>query len=305
MAADRLFAMTCLLLQRGQMTAGELARHFEVSERTIYRDIDALSAAGVPVYAQKGRGGGLGLLEDYVLARTYLDTEEREALLTALESLQAVGQGGDSALVKLRGLFGRHRESWLEIEFSGWGDTAGLQQRFERVKTAILRRQWVLFTYYSAKGIESERTVWPGKLCFRGQDWYLCGWCAQRADWRYFKLRRMQQLQLDDRGRPAPTGLPPAPGLGADHRYGGGPELVLHIAAERGYRVLDEFAPEQVRRLPDGSFEVHVHMPEDEWLYGYLLSYGGGVWVKEPAHIARELARRAAVVAAELARGDR
>ena len=108
MSVDRQFQMIYLLLEKGRMTAGELAEKLEVSQRTVLRDVDALSAAGVPVYTAQGAGGGVALLPGYVLDRAAFSEEEQRQLLLALRSLP--GQEGGQVLTKLSALFGQSGE---------------------------------------------------------------------------------------------------------------------------------------------------------------------------------------------------
>lgn len=132
--AARQFQMVYLLLEKGRMTAGELAARLEVSQRTVLRDVDALSAAGVPVYTTQGAGGGVALLPGYVLDRAAFTEEEQRLLLAALKSLP--GREGDQALSKLSALFRRGPEDWLQVNLSRWGAGAEENEKFRLLKRA-------------------------------------------------------------------------------------------------------------------------------------------------------------------------
>ena len=176
MSQGRLFELLCLLLERGRMTAPQLAEHFEVSVRTIYRDIDALSAAGVPVYSTPGKGGGVSLLEGYTLHRAAFTEEEQQLLLTALRSLPGdAGQGTAETLSKLSALFRRREPDWLQVELSRWGSAGADNAKFVQLKQAILSRRVLSFTYVGASGQTTRRSVLPARLVFKGRDWYLQG----------------------------------------------------------------------------------------------------------------------------------
>ena len=178
MSQGRLFELLCLLLERGRMTAPQLAEHFEVSVRTIYRDIDALSAAGVPVYSTPGKGGGVSLLEGYTLHRAAFTEEEQQLLLTALRSLPGdAGQGTAETLSKLSALFRRREPDWLQVELSRWGSAGADNAKFVQLKEAILSRRVLSFTYVGASGQTTRRSVLPARLVFKGRDWYLQGFC--------------------------------------------------------------------------------------------------------------------------------
>ncbi|BDF70010.1 transcriptional regulator [Oscillospiraceae bacterium] len=280
MQTDRLFQIVWLLLERGTVTAKELAQRFEVSVRTVYRDVDALCAAGVPVRAAQGRGGGFSLMEGFVLDRSALTRGDREQMLLALQSVAAAGQAGaGEALERLGAFLGREDGSWLEVDFSPWGDGGGGRAVFEALRDAAVARRVAAFSYYGADGTASQRVVEPLKLVFRGQGWYLWAWCRKRRDLRYFKLTRIRGLEVleerFDRPRPGPR---PA---GGPAYSGESVRLALRLGPEQAHRVLDEMG-EGWTREADGSFLVRLDFPQGGWLWGWLLSFGEGLEVLEP-----------------------
>ena len=289
MADSRLFRILYYLLEKGGATAPELAREMEVSTRTIYRDIETLSGAGVPVYAEPGRSGGVRLLGDHVLDRALFSEGERRELLTALQSLDATGFAQDRGmLTKLSALFGLDAGDWLEVDFSRWGDFARDKQRFETVKTALTRHRELRLTYENVRGERSERTVQPLRLCFKAREWYLKAFCLTRQDFRLFKLNRISALELTGRTflpRPWPEEDAPPPAAF--------PEVVLRFERGIAYRVYDEFDEGQIEPQPDGSLIARARMPVDGWLTGYLLSFGASVTVIEPARLTGLLAEEA------------
>ncbi len=209
MQMQRLFSELCLLLRRERVTCEEMARLYEVAPRTIYRDMDVLSGAGIPVYTQRGRGGGVALLPGFALPRTLLTEAEQGAVLAALQGAAAAGAEGASALDKLSALFarGEEEEHWLAVDFSPWGGDRAAQETFYLLKEAILGRRVLAFRYYSARGEATQREVEPRQLVFKGQAWYLWAWCRKREDWRFFKLLRMEGVR--DTGEPFSP--PPSP----------------------------------------------------------------------------------------------
>ena len=197
MKNGRLFEILYLLVEKRAVTAGELAERLEVSERTIYRDVDALSAAGIPVYTQKGKGGGIRLMDQFVLDRALLSRSQQDEVLFALQAVQATG-GGEEALSRLSALFRREGSDWLEVDFSDWGSGAAAREDFSRVKRSILERRPLSFTYYNSAGETSRRTVEPARLVFKAGCWYLSAFCRKRQDWRIFRLVRMEDLVLEE-----------------------------------------------------------------------------------------------------------
>ncbi len=292
MSANRLFQIVYLLLQRRRMTAAELAERFEVSVRTIYRDVDALSAAGVPVYATPGRRGGVALMDHYVLDRAAFSEAEQRQLLTALQSLSGQARmGAEDTLAKLSGLFRRSEPDWLQVDLSRWGTAGADNAVFSALKRAVLERRPIRFTYVSAYGRAAPRRALPGRLVFKSQAWYLQAFCLDREAWRTFKLTRILDLEVPEETFERPLSPPPleaevppeAPLL----------HLRLRFSPAMAFRVYDEFDRSCVTREADGALLVSVTFPEDGWVYGYLLSFGLGVEVLEPAALRQRLARLA------------
>ena len=293
MTGERLFQMVYLLLEHGRMTAQELSEKLEVSVRTVYRDVDSLSAAGVPICAAQGKGGGVYLMEGYVLERAAFTEEEQRQLLTALRALP--GEEGD-ALGKLSALFRREGDDWLQVQLSRWGGQSGRDgETFQALRGAIRQRRTVAFRYASSHGEILPREVLPARLVFKGQSWYLQGFDLLREDYRSFRLTRMLDLRVTDQSfhrelTPPdidfPGEIPPL--FRADCR--------LRFESRLAYRVYDEFLPEDVEILPDGRLEVRVSLPADDWLYGYLLSFGTGVEVLEPESLRQRLAAMGAEI---------
>lgn len=165
MQESRLFKIVYHLLDKGQATASELAEKFEVSTRTIYRDINALSGAGIPIYAEAGRNGGIRLIDHFVLNKAVLSEEEKQEILIALQSINATQNINSSeTLQKLSALFHLNSENWLEVDFSRWGNKESDKEKFELLKSAIIHCQNVKIHYASSYEALSERIVQPLKL---------------------------------------------------------------------------------------------------------------------------------------------
>ncbi|MCL2545130.1 MAG: YafY family transcriptional regulator [Clostridia bacterium] len=290
MQADRLFSIVYLLLERKQMTAKELAERFEVSQRTIFRDIDALSAAGVPVYARKGSGGGIRLMDHFVLSKSLLTEGEQVDLLAALEGLSAARYPDAlSVRQKLSALFQRQADGWISVDFSDWGceeDAA-----FDTLKTATLRRRAVRFDYYGRNGERTRREVEPLQLRFKHRAWYLYAFCCERQQPRLFKLTRIRGIELTGRSfERDPQADQENAQESAAVSSALAVEIELWLDASLAYRVYDEFPPEWIDPQPDGSTIVRLVYGEDESLYGYLLSFGAHGRVLSPPHIRDSLA---------------
>ena len=197
MEQSRLFKIVYYLLEKGKSTAPELAEKFEVSIRTIYRDLDAISAAGIPIYASQGKGGGIFIMQDFVLEKSLLSEQEKEQILMALQGISATENNpSDELLIKLGGLFQSKVTNWIEVDFSEWYKNTPKSDIFNLIKRAIFNRCRISFSYFASEGNYSIRTVEPIKLIFKNKDWYLYGFCLLRNDFRFFKLTRIKDLKI-------------------------------------------------------------------------------------------------------------
>lgn len=270
MQINRLFEMVYLLLDKENITAGDMAKHFEVSPRTIYRDVELLSSAGIPIYMTKGKGGGIALLPDFVLNKTVLTDIEKSDILSALHAVDAVSfEQTNTALAKLSSMFGGANIDWVEVDFSDWANAEEEACVFAALKAAIIDKKKVTFRYHSSDG-STQRTVEPLKLCFKGQSWYLYAYCVLRSDYRFFKLRRMKELTiLEERFER----LTPAKIFSDDKVFQDDfVTVTLRLSKEMAYRVYDEFS--EYEQNADGSFIVKQTIPRGDWVYYYLATFG-------------------------------
>lgn len=278
---NRLFEIIYILIQRKKMTAKELAEKFEVSTRTIYRDIETLSSANIPIYASKGKKGGIGILDEYILNKTILSEDEQNQILFALQGMKKVrGQDEKDILEKLSTIFNKKVNDWIKIDFSHWGKDNEQEEQFDRIKSAILNKQVIQFIYYNTKGEESKRMVEPLQIWFKDKAWYLISYCRNKQDYRIFKMARVKECKtLEEHFE---RELPKEEN---EEKY---PlkmiQLELEISKNMAYRVYDEFESNQVTKKEDGNFMVKVECPENEWVYGYVLSFGEYAKVLNPGY---------------------
>ena len=288
MQINRLFEIIYLLMDKKTVTSRELAERFEVSTRTIYRDIETLSAAGIPVLMTKGRGGGISLLPDFVLNKAVITDEEKEEIMASLKAMSAVNQGKtDTALGKLGSLFGDSDTDWIEIDFSSWGNGEAELETFNTLKTAILGKCIIAFAYNSAKGETTVRRAEPLKLCFKSGAWYLYGYCLRQSDFRFFKLRRIRELQVQEETfqRSSPKHI-----FSQETRFQETfVQLKLKISPSMAFRVYDEF--DSYQQLADGSFIAEINYPRGPWLYHYITTFGSHCEILEPADVRASMKR--------------
>lgn len=311
---NRLLSIIYILMNKGTVTAKELAERFEVSVRTIYRDIDALGMAGIPVYTAKGRGGGISLTEQFVLNKLLVSKDEQQQILAALASLTETGaQEDDEILAKLENFFMETPESWVSIDFSDWSGRR--TELFAQIKSAILHRHVIVFDYYGQDGQMRRRCAEPVQLLFKEYTWYVRAYCRTKQAMRMFKVLRMKRVTVLDEifglRDPIAAGPPEtaesAPGCAltgtADcepaqtghtdfPKSMPAPEITIWIDRKEAYRIYDRFDEEEITVLPDGDFEIHYHCVLDDWVYGMILSFGPSAKVLAPESVRSEIQRR-------------
>ena len=284
MQNSRLFEILYILLGRERVTAKRLAERFEVSVRTIYRDIDALSAAGVPVYAAQGAGGGISLDDSYVINKSTLSDSEQEEILFALKSLSVADDTNTRELLaRLGGLFGKQSSDWIEVDFSPWGQHQKERGILAMLKRSILQKRSITFWYYGSSGLRTHRTAYPVKLVYKTFAWYLQAFDPQKEAYRTFKLFRMEDLH-DTGASFSKETLPPVPSL---HEFWGemptGVRVKLWFDSQVVWRVRDSFDVQDFSYHSDGSMTATVLLPDDDQSIHTILSFGLSVRVIEPS----------------------
>lgn len=290
MAESRLFRILYLLLEKGSTTAPELARLFEVSVRTIYRDIERLSMAGIPLYSIPGKAGGIFLMKDFVLDRTLVSEDEKLELLSALQGIQALTDGRqDLLLEKLESVFQISTSPWIEVDLTDWRKREGQKELFDKIKLAILEKRRLVITYLSGSGQKTIRTVEPFKLVFKKRDWYLYAYCCLKEDWRFFKLSRIRNYHLTTETVKQKNVMD---SVEASEQVATQIEVFLKFSPKLAFRVYEDFTEDEIRLGEDGYYYVKTVLPEHESLYSYLLSYLDGVEILEPGHLKKEFLSR-------------
>lgn len=293
---DRQLGILYLLLSRKNVTAQQLSDRFEVSVRTIYRDIDSLSMAGFPIYTRQGKNGGISLTEQFVLDKMMLTKQEQENILAALSSMQETGAGNEQEMMeKLGSFFKLEQENWVSIDLSDW---SGRRTRlFGLIKKAVLEHRLLQFDYYGQSNEMSGRIVEPVQLVFREYTWYLRAFCRTRNAMRLFKVMRMKRVECLE------TSFVPEPekyreteeSIGSFGETEGGQayrELTFLVAASEAWRIYDRFEEEEVTVLEDGSFLIRTRLIVDEWVYGTILAFGPALQMVGPEDVKEEVMRR-------------
>ena len=291
MKIDRLIGILSILLQEEKTTAPELAEKFEVSRRTINRDIEDLCKAGIPIRTAQGTGGGISIMDGYCIDRTILTSKDMQMILAGLRGLDSVSgkryygqlmdkiQTGSSEFIS-------GRDSML-IDLSSWYK-GSLAPKIEVIQNAIENRHIIQFMYYAPSG-ESNRRVEPYYLVFQWSSWYVWGWCLERKDYRLFKLNRMDCVVETDRGflrRDVPM-----PDLSNEKIFPGGIKVKALFTPNMKWRLVEEFGPNCFTETDDGRLLFSADYTDMENLVTWLMTFGAKVEVLEPEEV-RDIIRR-------------
>ncbi|SEP56108.1 Predicted DNA-binding transcriptional regulator YafY, contains an HTH and WYL domains [Lachnospiraceae bacterium NE2001] len=291
MKIDRLIGILSVLLQEEKTTAPELAERFEVSRRTINRDIEDLCKAGIPIQTTQGTGGGISIMSGYRMDRTILTSKDMQMILAGLRSLDSVSgsgyygqlmekiQAGSSELIS-------GRDSIL-IDLSSWyGET--LAPKIETLQDAIGERHLVKFRYYAPSG-ESNRTIEPYYLIFRWSSWYLWGWCLKKKDFRLFKLNRMDKVQKLEKSFECREVS--VPDLSNEKLFSGGIKVKALFEPDQKWRLVEEFGPSCFTERDDGRLLLAAEYTDMDNLINWLLTFGDKAEVLEPKEARERLTR--------------
>ena len=286
MKDNRLFRILYYILENGKVTANELADKFEVSARTIYRDIDSISSVGIPIYALQGKGGGIEIAEDFILSKLLLSENEKQQIMSALQGLDnTTKQHENELLTKLSALFKMKNTNWIEVNFNNWQNNKMYERTFNGIKSAILSKNIVSFTYFSSNKEETNRIVKPVRLLFKSQDWYLYAFCLLRNDFRYFKLSRIKNLDIhtekfDDSFEDAI--------LKKEMPHENTVHIKVKFDRKVAFRVYDEINGEIIED-DEGNLYAEIEIPNGYNLFNYIFSFGDGAEVLEPKEIRMQI----------------
>lgn len=288
MKLDRMIGILAVLLQQEKVTAPWLAEKFEVSRRTINRDIERLCMAGIPIVTSRGAGGGISVMEGYKIDRTLLTSSDMQAILAGLRSLDSVSGTGRYAQLMDRLLPGASDllsgDPHILIDLSSWYKTA-LAPKIELLHEAIENSRLVSFSYHAPSG-ESSRLVEPYDLIFRWAGWYLWGWCRTREDFRLFKLNRMTELADAGSFEKRPASLPD---LSQERVFPHVFQVKARIEPEYRWRLIEEYGADSFQEQEDGSLLFTFGFTDKTGIVGWIASFGGGAELLEPEELRCEL----------------
>jgi predicted DNA-binding transcriptional regulator YafY len=288
MKISRLFEIVYLLLDKKTITAKQLAERFEVSTRTIYRDIDVLSSCGIPIYTNKGKNGGISLIEGFKMDKVVLTEAERDDVLYALQGLNAVSSGeANSALEKLSAFFGSSKADWIDIDFSYWNNDHNFKDKFEKIKSCILNSITISIEYSNINGQTTRREIHPVKLVFKATSWYVSAFCTQKNDFRTFKLSRISDIIITQNKFTPYSSVPKIKKSSVTplHKE----KLVLCVDQKYAFRLMDDFPSECIAKNGNGDYIVTTDKYNEDWIISYILAFGSGAKCLEPLSIRQEI----------------
>mgnify|MGYP002725732127 CR=1 FL=1 len=300
MRIDRLLSIVVILLNRRKITAKALAQRFEVSARTIYRDIESINLAGIPVISVQGAGGGYEIPENYKVSRQYLSVSDMRSILSALQGVNATLDDKQMAMIfeKISSLLpeeakdsSTQKEQIIVFDPHGWGHDNPVAERIPALYDAIKNSKLATFRYFNSKGKASDRIVEPMTLLQKGFSWYLFGYCRLRGDFRLFKLIRMRQLEIlaepfERRRRSYRdvvsgwTGQKPVM------------EVTIKYASSIRHLVDEYHDPADVLEQNKDFCLAKVRFPGGDWLVSMILSYGSDMEVISPKSLRQKIRDR-------------
>lgn len=289
MKIDRLIGILAILLQKEMVTAPYLAEHFEVSRRTINRDIEDLCKAGIPIATKQGQGGGISIMDGYKMERTLFTNAEMQDILAGLRSLDSVN--GTNRYGQLMEKLSAGSSNFMAgdqsvlIDLSSWyKDT--LAPKIELIRNAIDNGIKIEFFYFAPKG-ESKRQIEPYYLIFRWSSWYVWGWCDKRRDFRLFKLNRMENVHLS--GKRFEKRKASMPDLSNERVFPGGIKVKALFEPDCKWKLVEEFGMGSFKEQKDGKLLFWADYTDKENLFTWLMSFGDKAELLEPEEIRLEI----------------
>lgn len=289
MKIDRLIGILSILLQKEKTTAPELAERFEVSRRTINRDIENLCKAGIPIQTSQGAGGGISIMEGFAMDRTLLTSKDMKMILAGLRSLDSVSgshyygqlmekiKPGSSDIVT--------GSDAILIDLSSWNKDA-IAPKVSFIQDAIEERTILAFDYYAPSG-DSHREIEPYYLIFKWSSWYVYGFCLMRHDFRMFKLNRMSEIRCMERHFEMRNVQ--APNLSIGSLYPPAIKVKAIVEAKMKWRLIEEFGPDCFTVREDGRLLFSGFYSDEDGLLAWILTFGDQMKLLEPDWIKEKL----------------
>ncbi len=289
MKIDRLLGIITILLNNKRITAKDLAEKFEVSIRTIYRDIENICLAGIPVVTYQGGGGGIGIAEGYKLDKSILTNDELDNIIIGLKSIESISNNTNIELL-LEKLSPKQEDiisvsNNIYIDLTSFYKT-NLSQKINLLREAINRNLEVYFDYFSSKGF-SQRHIEPYFITFKWSAWYVFGYCKLRNDFRLFKLNRICDLKITDRTfRPRDI---PEERLNLDNYFNSEKIITMLVDRSYEYKIVDQYGVGSYEITEDNRIKFKLIYTNYQYAMEFILSLGDKVHILSPDSIIEDL----------------
>lgn len=300
MKLERLLSIVVTLLNKEKVQAAELAEKYEVSIRTIYRDIEAINMAGIPVVSYAGNNGGFCILKNYCVERQFLTFKEMLSIATALKGIEGTkGEGIEATIAKIENLLPNDRRDeykekreTLVIDMMPWGMRNDVGDKRKTIEMAIDDRKKIDFEYTNYKGENTKRTIEPMTLVYKSLSWYLFGYCCDKDDYRMFKLVRMKNLCVTEEYFIRKERKYSFDNFENNHKNIERTRVKIRFSNEVKVKVEEYFAEEEL--IPDGDncFILETEMMDEEWFYPMIFSYGEFAEVIEPESLRKKIVEK-------------
>lgn len=289
MKIDRLIGIITILLQNDKVTAPELAERFEVSRRTILRDIDDIGKAGIPIVSTQGYGGGFRIESGYKLDKAIFTQEQLRAILYGLKGIDSVSSSPYAAAIAEQ-LSSKNNpikaDDTIIIDLaSHYKDT--LTQKIELIKNAISEKRMIAFDYCSSRG-ENQYRVEPYRIVFKWSSWYVFGYCQQKDAFRLFKLNRLWNLiKTEDAFEIKEV---PSEALDFGNYLTENNFILKAIFAEsEKFRIIEEYGIDSFQVTDSGELLFVWSFANYENMLRWILSFGDKVTVLSPKELIFDL----------------
>lgn len=289
MKLDRLLGILTILLQNERVTAPYLAGKFEVTRRTISRDIDALCQAGIPVITYQGGGGGISIAEGFKLDKSILTADELSGIIAALKGIGSVSD--KSHIEKTLDKLYANKDAVVSLREPVVIDLAShykgsLTEKIQLIKKAVHEQRLIEFDYYYERGM-SHRRIEPYFVIFQWTAWYVFGYCSDRNDWRLFKLARLWSLQISDQSYVLRE-MPPDK-RDFNSRLPDDKPLVALFDPSVRYQLIETYGLHCYTETEEGLLRLEIGYTNRNFMISWLLGFGGKAMVLEPHDIAEDI----------------
>lgn len=289
MKIDRLLGILVMLAKKEKVTAPQLAEYFEVSRRTINRDIEILCMAGIPIVTTQGKHGGISIQEGYKLDKNIFTNDELSNIITGLKAVNSVHSTSDieNLINKVIPKDLSDEEDVLKIDLASFYKDS-IAPKINKLKSAAVNRNVIKFEYYSQSG-KSLRIAEPCYMVYRWDNWYLYAFCKQTESFRLFKLNRLWELEVLKEQFKRREEAKEAKDF--DDYFT--EEIILEAVFSKNvwYRLVDEYGPSSLTELENGELLFRRGFTNYEYMRSWVMGYGSDVKVLRPQRLIEDLKR--------------